>query len=75
MSRFTDAPFKMATFSQYHSPSAKHAYAELADFLNFSREGDTEEQKVIRLIEAIEGAARRTHVRSVLHAPAARAAL
>jgi len=49
-----DAPFKMAAFSQYHSPSAKHAYAELADFLGFSKLGDSDEQKVIRLIEKVE---------------------
>jgi acetaldehyde dehydrogenase / alcohol dehydrogenase len=50
----TDSPFKMATFSQYHSPSAKHAYAELSDFLGFSKPGDDEARKVIRLIEAVE---------------------
>jgi acetaldehyde dehydrogenase/alcohol dehydrogenase len=50
----TDAPFKMATFSQYHSPSAKHAYAELSDFLGFGKDGDNDEQKVIRLIEQVE---------------------
>jgi acetaldehyde dehydrogenase/alcohol dehydrogenase len=68
----------MATFSQYHSPSAKHAYAELADFLGFSHAGDNEEQKVIRLIEAVEGAARThfldAHLRG-LYVPALRAAL
>jgi acetaldehyde dehydrogenase/alcohol dehydrogenase len=50
----TDAPFKMATFSQYHFPNVKEAYADLADFLGFSKPGDGVEQKVIRLIEAIE---------------------
>ncbi len=52
----TDAPFKQATFSQYHFPNVKAAYADLADFLGFSQAGDDEERKVIRLIEAIEGA-------------------
>jgi acetaldehyde dehydrogenase/alcohol dehydrogenase len=52
----TDAPFKQATFSQYHFPNVKAAYADLADFLGFSQPGDDEERKVIRLIEAIEGA-------------------
>ena len=52
----TDAPFKMATFSQYHAPSALHSYAELSEFLGFAKTTDTEEYKVIKLIEAIEGA-------------------
>ena len=52
----TDSPFKMATFSQYHAPSALHAYAELSEFLGFGQKTDTDERKVIKLIEAIEGA-------------------
>ena len=50
----TDAPFKQGTFSQYQYPHAKAAYAELADFLGFSKAGDSEEQKVVRLVEKIE---------------------
>ena len=50
----TDAPFKQGTISQYQYPHAKAAYAELAETLGFSQKGDTEERKVIRLIEAIE---------------------
>lgn len=50
----TDAPFKMATFSQYHFPNVKEAYADLAEFLGFAKEGDSVDTKVIRLIEAVE---------------------
>lgn len=49
-----DAPFKQATFSQYHAPHAKAAYAELAESLGFAHTGEDEERKVIRLIEAVE---------------------
>lgn len=50
----TDSPFKQATFSQYQFPHAIAAYAELADFLGFSKPGATESEKVISLIQAIE---------------------
>ncbi len=50
----TDAPFKQATFSQYHFPSVVAAYADLSDFLGLSKPGDDDQKKVIRLIEAIE---------------------
>ena len=52
----TDAPFKMATFSQYHAPSALAAYAEISEFLGFCAKTDTDEHKVLKLIEAVEGA-------------------
>lgn len=50
----SDAPFKQGTFSQYTYPHAKAAYASLSDFLGLSQAGDSEERKVIRLIEAVE---------------------
>ncbi len=48
----TDAPFKQATFSQYKYPNAKWRYARIADYLGLG--GDTTEEKINRLIGAIE---------------------
>ncbi len=48
----TDAPFKQATFSQYKYPNAKWRYSRIADYLLLG--GETEDEKVERLIVAIE---------------------
>jgi acetaldehyde dehydrogenase/alcohol dehydrogenase len=48
----TDAPFKQATFSQYRYPNAKWRYARIATYLGLG--GETEDEKVNRLIAAIE---------------------
>ncbi|MDX2231233.1 MAG: bifunctional acetaldehyde-CoA/alcohol dehydrogenase [Leptolyngbyaceae cyanobacterium bins.349] len=48
----TDAPFKQATFSQYKYPNAKWRYARIASYLGLG--GDTEDEKIDRLIAAIE---------------------
>jgi acetaldehyde dehydrogenase/alcohol dehydrogenase len=48
----TDAPFKQATFSQYKYPNAKWRYARIADHLQLG--GETEDEKVMLLIQAIE---------------------
>jgi acetaldehyde dehydrogenase/alcohol dehydrogenase len=48
----TDAPFKQAIFPQYTYPHAKQRYAQIADFLQLG--GRTEDDKVERLINAIE---------------------
>lgn len=48
----TDAPFKQATFSQYKYPNTKWRYARIADYLNLG--GNNEDEKVDRLILAIE---------------------
>ncbi len=48
----TDAPFKQATFSQYKYPNTKWRYSRIADYLNLG--GETEDEKVSRLIEAVE---------------------
>jgi acetaldehyde dehydrogenase/alcohol dehydrogenase len=48
----TDAPFKQAIFPQYKFPHAKQRYAEIADDLRLG--GDSEEEKVERLVEAVE---------------------
>lgn len=48
----TDVPFKQAMFSQYKYPDAKARYAQIADHLQLG--GDTLDEKVNRLIGAIE---------------------
>ncbi len=48
----TDMPFKQAIFPQYKYPNAKWRYAQIADYLRLG--GNNEEEKVEKLIEAIE---------------------
>ncbi|BAQ64446.1 bifunctional acetaldehyde-CoA/alcohol dehydrogenase [Geminocystis sp. NIES-3709] len=48
----TDAPFKQAIFPQYKYPNALFRYAQIADYLHLG--GVTEEEKVEKLVEAIE---------------------
>lgn len=48
----TDIPFKQAIFPQYKYPNAKWRYARIADYLNLG--GTTEDEKVEKLVEAIE---------------------
>jgi acetaldehyde dehydrogenase/alcohol dehydrogenase len=48
----TDAPFKQAIFPQYKFPNAKFRYAQIADYLHL--DGETEEEKVEKLVEAVE---------------------
>jgi len=48
----TDSPFKQATFPQYKYPNAVTRYAETADTLQLG--GETEEEKVKLLIQAVE---------------------
>jgi len=48
----TDAPLKQAIFPQYKYPQAKERYAQIADALHLG--GETAEEKVERLIGAIE---------------------
>ena len=48
----TRKPTKQGTFSQYKCPDAVERYASLADFLKLG--GTTEEDKVEKLIEAVE---------------------
>lgn len=56
----TDAPFKQAAFPQYQYPNAKADYAELASMLGLG--GTTDDEKVIKLIEAIEELKRKCDV-------------
>lgn len=48
----TDAPFKQAAFPQYKYPNARWRYARIADYLHLG--GETETEKIDRLIGAIE---------------------
>lgn len=50
----TDTPFKQAIFPQYRYPNAKHRYAEIADYLQLGGAESSDDEKVMRLIEAIE---------------------
>jgi len=56
----TDAPFKQAAFPQYKYPNAKWRYARIADYLALG--GDTEDEKIDRLIGAIEDLKRRVGI-------------
>ncbi len=48
----TDVPFKQAIFPQYKYPNAKWRYAQIANYLQLG--GNTDEEKVEKLIAAIE---------------------
>ncbi|NJR49258.1 MAG: bifunctional acetaldehyde-CoA/alcohol dehydrogenase [Leptolyngbyaceae cyanobacterium CSU_1_3] len=48
----TDVPFKQAIFPQYKYPNAKWRYARVADYVGLT--GDTDDEKVEALIDAIE---------------------
>ena len=48
----TDVPFKQAIFSQYKYPNAKWRYARIADYLGLG--GNSEDEKVNRLIDKVE---------------------
>ncbi len=56
----TDVPFKQAIFSQYKYPDAKTRYAKIADHLHLG--GDTLDDKVNRLIYAVEDLKQRLHI-------------
>jgi len=48
----SEVPVKMGTFSQYDHPHTLERYAEVADYLHLG--GATNEEKLERLIEALE---------------------
>jgi len=60
----TDAPFKQATFSQYKYPNAMWRYARIASYLGLG--GDTETEKVNRLIAAVEDLKRQVEIPSAI---------
>ncbi|MBE7383581.1 MAG: bifunctional acetaldehyde-CoA/alcohol dehydrogenase [Leptolyngbya sp. SIO1E4] len=61
----TDAPFKQAIFPQYKYPNAKFRYARIADHLGLG--GTTEEEKVEKLVEAIETLKQRLKIPAGIH--------
>jgi acetaldehyde dehydrogenase/alcohol dehydrogenase len=60
----TDAPRKQTAFPQYTHPVAKARYARIADHLGL--EGDSLEDKVDRLIEAVVALRREVHLPSTI---------
>jgi acetaldehyde dehydrogenase/alcohol dehydrogenase len=56
----TDVPFKQAIFPQYKYPNAKWRYARIADYLQLG--GNTEDEKVEKLVAAIEDLKRQVHI-------------
>ncbi|WP_271254517.1 bifunctional acetaldehyde-CoA/alcohol dehydrogenase [Pseudanabaena sp. Chao 1811] len=56
----TDVPFKQAIFSQNKYPNSKWRYARIADYLNLG--GETEEEKVVNLIAAVEDLKRQVDI-------------
>lgn len=56
----TDAPFKQAIFPQYEYPHAKERYGRIADHLRLG--GDTPDEKVERLVAAIEDLKRQVEI-------------
>jgi acetaldehyde dehydrogenase/alcohol dehydrogenase len=60
----TDVPFKQAIFSQNKYPNSKWRYARIADYLNLG--GDTEEEKVQKLIAAVEYLKREVDIPSTI---------
>lgn len=56
----TDAPVKMGVFPQYRYPDTKNRYAKIADFLGLG--GETKDEKIEKLIEAIENLKERVGV-------------
>jgi acetaldehyde dehydrogenase/alcohol dehydrogenase len=62
----TDAPAKQAAFSQYTHPVAVTRYARVADYLMLG--GDTEKEKVERLIQAVTALRRQLNLPATIHA-------
>ncbi|MDX2098350.1 MAG: bifunctional acetaldehyde-CoA/alcohol dehydrogenase [Leptolyngbyaceae cyanobacterium bins.59] len=56
----TDVPFKQAIFPQYKYPNAKWRYAQIANYLGLG--GETDEEKVEKLVEAIENLKRQVDI-------------
>lgn len=60
----TDVPFKQAIFPQYKYPHAKERYAQIADHLKLG--GTTPDEKVERLVAAIEELKRQLELPSTI---------
>ncbi len=59
-----EAPVKMGTFPQYSHPHTLSRYAEIADYLNLG--GDTDAQKLEKLIEAIDALKARVGIQATI---------
>ncbi len=59
-----DVPVKMGTFSQYDHPHTLERYAEVADYLHLG--GTTNEEKLEKLIEAIETLKKRVGIKATI---------
>ncbi len=59
-----EVPVKMGTFSQYDHPHTLERYAEIADYLRLG--GGTDEEKLEKLIEAIEQLKERVGIRKTI---------
>ena len=59
-----EVPAKMGTFSQYDHPHTLARYAEVADYLGLG--GKTDEEKLERLIEAVETLKERVGIRKTI---------
>ena len=60
----TDVPFKQAIFSQNKYPNSKWRYSRIADYLNLG--GETEDEKVEKLIAAVEDLKREVDIPSTI---------
>ncbi len=60
----SETPVKMGTFSQYDHPHTLARYAEVADYLNLG--GKTDEQKLQKLIEAVESLKEKVGIRKTI---------
>ena len=59
-----EVPVKMGTFSQYDHPHTLERYAEVADYLGLG--GESNEEKLEKLIEAIEALKRRVGIKATI---------
>ena len=59
-----EVPVKMGTFSQYDHPHTLERYAEVADYLGLG--GETDEQKLENLIQAIEDLKKRVGIKATI---------
>ena len=59
-----EVPTKMGTFSQYDHPHTLERYAQIADYLHLG--GKTDEQKLEKLIEAIETLKKRVGIKATI---------
>ncbi len=59
-----EVPVKMGTFSQYDHPHTLERYAQVADYLQLG--GETDAEKLERLIEAIEDLKKRVGIKATI---------